>query len=133
MQAQSAIVTAACCKEKRLSSRAFLTLRYSYAALPVAAGGPTNVGQRISQNALRTCIAGDFHFAALESRGRAVLGLLRKIPDVTQFRGCLVDLARLAEYLLQHAHRLTHIVSGNLRHRANRISGAAAAGQNRRT
>src|SRR3984957_6516957 len=111
MQAQSAIVTAPCCKEKRLSRRAFLALRYSNAALHVAADGPTNVGQRISQNALRTRIDGDFHLAAMESRGRAVLGLLRKIPDVNQFRGCLVYLARLAECLLQHAHRLTHIVS----------------------
>jgi hypothetical protein len=119
------------CIEKRGSGS--LTLRYADAPLHITAGGPADVRQRISQNALRTRIDGDFHFAALESGGRSFPGFLREKPYVHQFRGRLVDLAWLAKRFLQHAHGLAHIVGGNSRHGAYRISGSAATDQHDRT
>src|SRR5277367_7043411 len=88
----------------RLSTVRVLPLGDANFALHLAALGPADVRQGISQDALRPRIDGDFHLAAMETGGSAGR-FLRKEPNIYPLRRCLVDLARVAERLLQSAHR----------------------------
>src|ERR1700722_1853654 len=125
---QNAPLARAALAEVRGAESRALALRHADPPLDLAAVRPPDVRQGIPQHALRACIDRDFHFASVESSRRAV-GFLRNEPDVYPLRRRLVDLARLAECLLQSAHGFSDIVRGNARHRTDGIAGVPAAAQ----